>query len=810
MKGYLDLIPISEKLHRRQSRMTRLCITLAVFLIAAIFGMADMEIRNQREMALKDDGAWHAAFRGVTKEQAAMIGAYPEVKRASRYMVTNYKLDKDYAVAGKKAAVCGFDEDFPRLYPAARILEGSFPKEANEAVVTDNLQKQTGISVGETVTLQIPGGEEIRYKVAGISETTSMMARYDAVGLFINSESYEKTFGGDTLKEDLEFFVEFKPLCNIGKTIQKICSGVELPEDKVGQNVKILALMLQSSDSYIVKMYLTAAALAVLVMAAGILMIASSMNSQVAGRTEFFGMLRCLGATCRQVKRFVRREALNWCRTAVPAGLFLSVVVTLALSQLLKALSPGYFSGMPLGISWMGLSAGTVIGVVTVLLAANVPAKRAAKVSPLTAVSGNAGFVKKVKRAAGNLLRVDISLGIHHAKGSGRTLFLMTGSFAFSMILFLAFSTMIDFVNYAITPLKPWQPDVSIASSDETCSIPKNIMEELKGNPAVKRMYGRSMAMHFAYPVSVSGKEEAGGAVPVCIISYESNQFAWAGDVLLEGSVKEAEEGVGVLADYKGKESLGVAATAGSEIRIPTINGEKSYPVSGILQKVPFDSGQGIIICSEEIFREITGEENYAILDIQFNRNASEADVEEIRRIAEQGADKIAKSRASGESSETEGGAVSGWMFSDRRKGNQEVRGAYYSFVLFVYGFLAVIVLITVFNIINSISMSVSARMPQFGTMRAIGMSDRQVIRMVAAEAGTYALTGIAAGAAVGILVNRLCYQMLITSRWGADWPVPAAALFLMMAVVAGSVILAVIGPAGRIREMSVAETIGI
>ncbi|MDE6965134.1 MAG: hypothetical protein K2P30_16080, partial [Lachnospiraceae bacterium] len=64
MKGYLDLIPISEKLHRRQSRMTRLCITLAVFLIAAIFGMADMEIRNQREMALKDDGAWLAAFRG--------------------------------------------------------------------------------------------------------------------------------------------------------------------------------------------------------------------------------------------------------------------------------------------------------------------------------------------------------------------------------------------------------------------------------------------------------------------------------------------------------------------------------------------------------------------------------------------------------------------------------------------------------------------------------------------------------------------------------------------------------------------------
>ena len=150
-----------------------------------------------------------------------------------------------------------------------------------------------------------------------------------------------------------------------------------------------------------------------------------------------------------------------------------------------------------------------------------------------------------------------------------------------------------------------------------------------------------------------------------------------------------------------------------------------------------------------------------------------------------------------------------GRTYSDSRKGNQEVRGAYYSFVLFVYGFLAVIVLITIFNIINSISMSVSARLTQFGTMRAIGMSDKQVIRMVAAEAGTYALTGIAAGAAIGIPINKMCYEMLITSRWGAVWPVPAAALLLMAAVVIGSVILAVAGPAKSIREMSVVETIG-
>ena len=47
MKSYLDLVPISAKVHRKQNRMSIICIVLAVFLVTAIFGMADMFIRGQ-------------------------------------------------------------------------------------------------------------------------------------------------------------------------------------------------------------------------------------------------------------------------------------------------------------------------------------------------------------------------------------------------------------------------------------------------------------------------------------------------------------------------------------------------------------------------------------------------------------------------------------------------------------------------------------------------------------------------------------------------------------------------------------------
>ena len=78
----------------------------------------------------------------------------------------------------------------------------------------------------------------------------------------------------------------------------------------------------QSDDSSMLQLYLTAGILAVLVMMAGTFMIASSFNMSVLKRTQFFGLLRCLGATKKQVKRYVRMEGLRYSLVGIPIGLF--------------------------------------------------------------------------------------------------------------------------------------------------------------------------------------------------------------------------------------------------------------------------------------------------------------------------------------------------------------------------------------------------------------------------------------------------------------------------------------------------------
>lgn len=78
---------------------------------------------------------------------------------------------------------------------------------------------------------------------------------------------------------------------------------------------------------------------------------------------------------------------------------------------------------------------------------------------------------------------------------------------------------------------------------------------------------------------------------------------------------------------------------------------------------------------------------------------------------------------------------------------------------------------------INSISMSVTARIRQYGAMRAVGMDGGQAARMVIAESLTYAISGLIAGVAVGLPLSRSLYIMLLTRYFGIGWSAPAPLL---------------------------------
>lgn len=84
----------------------------------------------------------------------------------------------------------------------------------------------------------------------------------------------------------------------------------------------------------------------------------------------------------------------------------------------------------------------------------------------------------------------------------------------------------------------------------------------------------------------------------------------------------------------------------------------------------------------------------------------------------------------------------------------------------------------------------------------------RQLIKMIIAEAGTYAISGVIWGCIIGLPMHWVIYVSLITNIWGTAWSVPFIPLILIIAIVLLTSLLAVKGPAKRLQRMSIVENI--
>lgn len=558
--------------------------------------------------------------------------------------------------------------------------------------------------------------------------------------------------------------------------------GVRMEETRLLNKHGSLALQELSNNATVQTLFSVAVVLFILILIAGVLMISSSINSNVAQRTKFFGMMRCIGMSRQQIIRFVRLEALNWCKTAVPLGVILGIVITWGLCAALRFLVGEEFSNIPLfRVSLIGIISGIIMGVVTVLIAARTPAKRAAKVSPVTAVSGSAESTNIMHHAVNiRFSKIETALGIHHAVSVKKNLLLMTGSFALSIILFLSFSVLIDLVGY-IMPQSSNTSDINISSNDSSNSVDSALLDKISSMEGVKHVFGRRSCLNVLAEV----EKDNFYSNTIDMISYDEYDL----DCLTKD--KELIKGSNITKVYGNSNYVltiwdkDCPLAIGDKIEV----GSEELEIAGMLKYNPFSedgstNGTITLITSGETFTRITGVSDYSLIMIQTTKNATDENVEAIHNTV-------------GDE----------YTFSDKR--DQRTTSTYMAFLLFVYGFLAIITLVTVLNIMNSISMSVSARIKQYGAMRAVGMDERQITKMIAAESFTYALSGCSVGCAVGLLISKLLYDNLITTRFSyAAWHLPVIPVMIILLFVFVAAIAAIYVPSKRIRKMAITDTI--
>lgn len=772
MKSYLSLIPISAKVHRRQSRMTRICIILAVFLVTSIFSLLEMWTNGQTMAMRSNHGDWHIILQNMSEDEAKQIIDSSDVAYSSWYDDINVNADQGYYINGKNAVLYGIEETYVTdimKYP----LEGSYPQNEKEVALSADAKELFNVQIGDNIILNTPAGD-FNYTISGFYEDDEDFNDIiDGTCVYMCRATFDEVRSLNGLESMSRFYVRFKNENGLKKTIANIKEQYSLTSENVSENTPVLSLLGASTNESINALYPLAVACFVIILIAGIFMISSCMNSNVAQRTKFFGMMRCIGASKQQIVRFVRLEALNWCKTAIPIGCALGTVTCWVSCAVLKFIVKGEWVDMPLfSVSINGILCGAAVGIITVFIAAQSPAKQASKVSPVAAISGNTGVSGKIVHAANTkFLKVETSLGIHHATGAKKNLILMTGSFALTIMLFLTFSACLDIVHKLLPSVSDFTPDITIASQDDSNSIDPSLAEEISEIPGIESVFG--MMYSIECPAEINGNAET-----VDLYSY--------GDTMMDSFKKSVISGdmskiygnsKYVLAVYSEYTALNV----GDKVKI----GDEELEIGCVVSEgVGSVSGSAVVVCSEETYTRLTGEQDYAMVGVVLEKDVSEMAVNKIYDLAE------------------------GNIIADSREKNSEVSGSYWVFRIAAYSFLAIISLITILNIMNSVSMGVSARIKQYGVMRAVGMGSRQVTKMIAAEAATYSFCGTVAGVVFGLLLHHLIYVKVVITHFGGIWKIPFTSIAIILLLVIFSCVISVYAPAKRIRNMAITETI--
>jgi ABC-type antimicrobial peptide transport system permease subunit len=218
---------------------------------------------------------------------------------------------------------------------------------------------------------------------------------------------------------------------------------------------------------------------------------------------------------------------------------------------------------------------------------------------------------------------------------------------------------------------------------------------------------------------------------------------------------------------------------------LSTDNRTKDFTVLGIYEGSPFYPLLGSASVSKAAFDELYDRPRNRFTLLNVPGDPGEAQKAGIETTLEDFADTRVQTRSE-------------WV----EKEDEEIQ----QFLLLLYVLLALSVIISLFGMVNTLALSVFERTRELGMLRAVGMTRRQVKRMVRHESVITALIGAALGLPLGIFLAFLVTNAL--SQFDLQFAIPAGSLisFVIVSIIAG--FLAAVLPARRASRLRVLEAL--
>lgn len=287
-------------------------------------------------------------------------------------------LRSDSAVAfGEEIGVMGLQPDFAETFNAFLTGGGNATAETvagNQAIVRRSFAEKHGLAVGDTFRVTTAAGTPVDVTVGALHAPRSIDKLEPLLAkVAISQERFDELF---PRPRNLFTFVEMRGDATAANTAALQTALAGFPELVLDTEAGWVAERAGGLDQ-VLNLFYVLLALSVVVSLFGMV---NTLILSVFERTRELGMLRAVGMTRRQVRRMVRQEsvitALIGAALGLPLGMFLAALVSNALSA----------EGIGFSVPWGQLVAFTVVAVIAGILAAIVPARRAARLNVLRAL----------------------------------------------------------------------------------------------------------------------------------------------------------------------------------------------------------------------------------------------------------------------------------------------------------------------------------------------------------------------------------------------------------------------------------------
>ena len=357
-------------------------------------------------------GYAHGTFKDVSPEQAERIAAHPKVKAAGARKVIGITAEGVFA---KTPAEISYMDANCTQWSYAAPTTGRMPESGKEVTMDTAALQLLGVTpelgAEVTVSYSITDKDQIAFTV---TDTFTLVGYWDYDALmpvhYINiSRDYADDIEAQAVKAGLQpFRTDLNVMLASGTNIQGQMEQVDTdlgytwdsytdPNSvRIGVNWGYTSSQLESQLDP--ELMIAIAAFLMLVIFTGYLIIYNIFQISVAGDIRFYGLLKTIGTTPRQLKRIIRQQALLLCLAGIPAGLLLGYGIGAVLVPVVLRSTQ-----LEVGITTISTSPVIFVGSVlfallTVLLSCSKPGKMAARVSPVEAAKYTDAMQTKKKQ----------------------------------------------------------------------------------------------------------------------------------------------------------------------------------------------------------------------------------------------------------------------------------------------------------------------------------------------------------------------------------------------------------------------------